>query len=213
MKTDELISLLATGNERLPANVATRRFAIALAAGVLGATLIMLATIGIRANLADDVDRPMFWVKFGFVAGLAFAALVATRRLARPGASLKRVPGLFATPLLFVWAVAVVVLFDAEPGQRLALVYGSTWVFCPFLIAMLSVPVFIAVIWAMKGLAPIRPRLSGAAAGFLAGATGAFVYCFHCPELDAPFLGIWYLIGMLIPTAIGALLGRRLLRW
>jgi hypothetical protein len=35
----------------------------------------------------------------------------------------------------------------------------------------------------------------------------------HCPEMAAPFLGFWYILGMLIPTAVGALLGNRLLRW
>jgi hypothetical protein len=31
--------------------------------------------------------------------------------------------------------------------------------------------------------------------------------------LAPPFIGIWYLIGMLIPTGIGAWLGPSLLRW
>jgi hypothetical protein len=38
-------------------------------------------------------------------------------------------------------------------------------------------------------------------------------YTLPCPELAAPFLGIWYLLGMLIPTAFGAWLGPRVLRW
>jgi hypothetical protein len=42
---------------------------------------------------------------------------------------------------------------------------------------------------------------------------GATAYSFHCPELAAPFLGTWYVIGILIPAAAGALLGPRLLRW
>ena len=58
-----------------------------------------------------------------------------------------------------------------------------------------------------------RLRWAGAASGFAAGSIGALVYTLHCPELAAPFLGIWYLLGMLIPTAIGAWLGPRLLRW
>ena len=69
------------------------------------------------------------------------------------------------------------------------------------------------MLWAMRGLAPTRLKLAGAAAGFTSGAVGAVVYCLHCPEMDAPFLGFWYLMGMLIPTAVGALLGPRLLRW
>jgi hypothetical protein len=78
---------------------------------------------------------------------------------------------------------------------------------------MLSVPSLIAVMWAMKGLAPTRPRLAGFAAGLLSGALAALVYSLHCPELDAPFVGFWYLIGMLIPAGAGALLGESQLRW
>ena len=55
--------------------------------------------------------------------------------------------------------------------------------------------------------------MTGATAGRLAGGVGALVYTLHCPELEAPFLGVWYVIGMAIPSVIGALLGPRLLRW
>lgn len=44
-------------------------------------------------------------------------------------------------------------------------------------------------------------------------AVGALVYALRCPEMAAPFLGIWYLLGILIPTALGAMLGPPLLRW
>jgi hypothetical protein len=49
--------------------------------------------------------------------------------------------------------------------------------------------------------------------GLLAGAAGATVYAIHCPELAAPFLGTWYVIGIAIPTVLGSLLGPRVLRW
>ena len=32
-------------------------------------------------------------------------------------------------------------------------------------------------------------------------------------RLDAPFLAVWYVLGMLVPTALGALVGPRVLRW
>ena len=47
----------------------------------------------------------------------------------------------------------------------------------------------------------------------MAGGAGAAVYALHCPELDAPFLAVWYVLGILMPVAAGALLGPRLLRW
>jgi len=69
------------------------------------------------------------------------------------------------------------------------------------------------VFWAMRGLAPTRPPLAGTAAGLLAGTVGALVYCLHCPEMGAPFIASWYLLGMLMPALLGAFLGRFLLRW
>jgi hypothetical protein len=65
----------------------------------------------------------------------------------------------------------------------------------------------------MKELAPTRLRLAGFSAGLLSGAVAAVVYCLHCPELGAPFVGFWYLLGMLIPASIGAFLGESFLRW
>jgi hypothetical protein len=42
---------------------------------------------------------------------------------------------------------------------------------------------------------------------------GALAYTFHCPELAASFLGVWYVLGMLIPAVAGAWLGPWWLRW
>jgi hypothetical protein len=84
---------------------------------------------------------------------------------------------------------------------------------CPFLIALIAAPVFIVLVLILRGLAPTRLALAGAAAGFAAGSMGALVYSLHCPELAAPFIGIWYLSGMLIPTMLGTWLGPWLLRW
>ena len=91
--------------------------------------------------------------------------------------------------------------------------WGSTWRVCPFLIAGLSLPILIAVLRAMRELAPTRLRLAGAAAGLSAGAAAATVYCLHCPEMAPPFVAFWYVIGILLATGAGALLGPRMLRW
>ena len=213
MRTDDLVSMLATGAGAVQPKQAARRFATAIAWGALGAALLMAPLLGLRADLAAAFLLPMFWVKLGFVAGLAAASLFAALRLSRPGMPLAWVPGALAAPVLAIWLLAAIALARADTAQRALLFFGNTWDECPFLIALLSVPAFVAAMWAMKGLAPTRLRLAGAAAGLLAGAVGALVYCLHCPEMAAPFIGVWYLLGMLIPSAVGALLGPRLLRW
>jgi hypothetical protein len=213
MKTDDLISLLATGTGAVEPHAAQRRYAKAVAVGALGALLMMLTMLSIRPDLADAAMLPMFWLKIGFVASVVAASLFAVLRLSRPGARIDWVARLIAAPVLVMWLIAACVLIQADPSARGELFYGSTSAYCPFLIALFSVPAFVSVIWAMQGLAPTRPRLAGFAAGLLAGATAALVYCLHCPEIEAPFVGFWYVLGMLIPAAAGAVLGRALLRW
>lgn len=213
MRTDDLVTMLATGAGAVRPNQAARRYAIAIPWGATGAALLMTILLGPHDDFAAAVMMPMFWVKVAFVTSFAAASLLAALRLSRPGLSLAWVPGVVSAPLLAIWLLAAFVLTRAEPAQRAGLFFGDTWNSCPFLIALLSAPVFIAVVWAMKGLAPTRLRLAGAAAGLLAGAVGTMVYSVHCSEMEAPFIGFWYLLGMLIPTAVGTLLGPRLLRW
>jgi hypothetical protein len=212
MKTDELVSLLAASAAPVPANAVGRRFALAMGWGVAGA-LLLLFTLGIRDDLAQAASELMFWIKPAFAAGLALAALVAAERLARPGMRLGLVRAALAAPVLLLWLVAAAVLLNAAPAQRAELIFGESWKACPFNIALISLPLFAATLWAMKGLAPTRLALAGAGAGLLAGALGALVYALHCPESAAPFLAVWYLLGIAIPTLAGAVLGPRLLRW
>ncbi len=213
MKTEELVKMLASGAGAVRPHAAARRYASAVGWGLLGAALLMVLMLGVRHDLARAVLLPMFWVKVVFVACLAAVSLIGAMRLSRPGSRLGWTTGALAAPVLAMWALAAFVLLRAPANVRAQLFFGETWDSCPFLIAMLSVPAFIAVFWAIKGLAPTRLRLAGAAAGLLAGAIGALVYCLHCPELEAPFVGFWYLLGILIPTAVGSVLGPRLLRW
>lgn len=213
MRTDELIAMLARGAGAVEPDALRRRYATALGWGAFGATLLMAIMLGVRPDLGEAARLPMFWVKLAFPAALLAGALLAALRLSRPGVRLGRAPAAIAAPVLAMWLLAAVVLFGAASGERDQLVFGDTWAYCPFYVAILSMPVFGALLWAMKGYAPTRPALAGAAAGLLSGAGGALVYALHCPEMAAPFLGIWYLLGILIPTALGAMLGPRLLRW
>jgi hypothetical protein len=213
MKTDELVTLLATGAEAVELDASSRRYAAALGWGAFGATLLMAILLGVRPDIDAAARLPMFWIKLAFPASVTVASLVAAARLSRPGVRLGWVPGALVAPVLAVWLLTAYVLLATPQPERAELIMGRTWQYCLFSLPMLSVPVFVATFWAMKGLAPTRLALAGAAAGLLAGAFGALVYALHCPEMEAPFLGVWYVAGMLIPAAAGALLGPIVLRW
>lgn len=213
MKTDDLIAMLASGPDVRVGAPPARVTALPLAGAVLASMLLMLVLLGPRADLAEEMALPAFWMKVVFAAGLAGAGWLSARRLSAPGMRITALPWWVAAPVAVLWCVACWTLLDAAPGERAGLFWGSTWRYCPILIAVLSLPVLAAALHVMRSLAPTRLRLAGAAAGLASGAAAALVYCLHCPEMSAVFVGFWYLLGMLIPTALGAMLGPRVLAW
>lgn len=213
MKTDELIHLLAADDRPVQRNAIEQRFLVATLAGMAGAGVLMLALFGLRPGLLATMALPMFWGKLVFAAALAAAGLALLRRMARPGMAVGHAALWLAMPPLVLWGMALWALSQVSAAERMPLILGSTWRTCPFSIAALSVPAFVASFWALRGAAPTRLAWAGAGAGLLAGALGALVYALHCPEMAAPFLAVWYLAGMAIPTALGALLAPHLLRW
>ena len=213
MRTDDLIFMFATGVTPVDRHVVSRRFGIAVATGAALAALLVAATLHVRADLAEVAVTPLFWAKVALPLSLALGALWMASRLARPGMATGACwPGV-TVPFAAVWLGAFYVLAQTPAAERAAAMLGQTWRVCPFNIAVLSVPVFIAVFWALRGLAPTRLRLTGAVGGLLSGAVATLAYCLHCPEMGVAFWGVWYVLGMLVPTAIGALLAPRLLRW
>jgi len=186
---------------------------MAVGLGAMAATVMLLLILPLRGDLLQALWLPMYWVKIGFVASLAGASLCAVLRLSRPGANLDGITLLVSLPVLVIWAIAAYSLINADPVERSRLFFGDTWMVCPLLIALLSLPIYLAIFRVMKDMAPTRPRAAGFAAGLLSGAIAATVYCLHCPEMGAPFIGFWYLLGMLVPAVIGAWQGNTRLRW
>jgi hypothetical protein len=214
MKTERLVAMLATGvGAEVPAAGVARRHARALLACVPAMLALVVVTYRLLPWLHQALAMPMFWVKVGFVAASAAAGLGLSARLSRPGARLGPWPLVLALPLVAIWGLAIAQWFGADPVQRGELLFGRTWRSCAFNIACVSIPGMIAFFWAVRGLAPTRLRLAGAVVGWLSGALGATVYSLHCPELTAPFLAVWYVLGMGLSAAIGAALGPRVLRW
>lgn len=213
MRTDDLIAMLARGPVAVDPRTTERRLSAAMALGAVVAAVLLALSLGPRADLAEAVRLPAFWLKVAFPLAIAAAAHAAASRLARPAGTLgAAAPGLVA-PFVAVWLFAAVELAQSAPGQRAGLLLGHTAASCIVSIALLAVPVFVAACLALRTLAPTRLRAAGAAAGLLAGAVSTLVYAFHCPEMEAPFIAVWYVLGMLLPCAVGASAGPRLLRW
>ena len=212
MKTEQLVSLLATRVEAVDRARVARHCASALGAGILATLAFTFSALHPPVS-SHYLSLPMFWVREIYCIALAFAGFFTVVRLARPGARLGWVPLGIIVPVLVMWISAALALQSTPQQAHPRMVLGNSALICPFLITLSAVPVFAAYLWILRSFAPTRLRLAGAAAGFAAGSIGAFLYSVHCAELAAPFIGIWYLLGMLIPTTIGALCGPRFLRW
>ena len=212
-KTDALIASLSEGLEPTPPGAVTRRIAIGLGAGGLVSAVLMIVWLGVRPDLAQAMTTPMFWVKFAYAALAGLALALALSRLARPGARVGALAVLAAAPFVLMALMAAGRLTMAEPGTHHALLMGASAKVCAYRIYIIGLPLLTGAIWAVRGLAPTRLTLAGVVAGGCAGAISAVIYGFHCDETAAPFVAIWYTLGMAAVAVLGGLAGTRLLRW
>ncbi len=211
MRTDDLIRMLATQAGPAPRAVVWRRLA--------PVALLGLATSTVLALLAHDLiprellAHPLWWLKWGYAATLAAGAAWLTGRLARPAAADQAPRRALALALFTMALLGIADGLMAEPARRLPQLLGHSWHTCSLSVFMLSLPTLAGCIWALRGLAPTQLRRAGAAAGLCAGALGAMGYALVCEETAPSFVAVWYTLGMVAASLLGALLGPRLLRW
>jgi hypothetical protein len=213
VKTDELIALLARDATPVKRGALPLRIALPALIGAIAAFVILVPWIGIRPDLAEAVGGSNFWMKTIYTFGFGVAGFALVERLSRPGAK-----GRFGWIIIALWAAMAIAfasrqLMTQAPDQMYAAMMGSSWDTCPWRILVLSLPGLALILWTMRRFAPTRPVLAGAAAGLLAGGLGATIYGLHCQETAAPFVAIWYSLGMALSTLTGAVFGSRVLRW
>jgi hypothetical protein len=189
------------------------RLLAGIAIGAAISVFLVLALLGPRPDMRDAMGTWMFWLKLAYPLSLALIAGLAAERLARPAASARARVLWIAAPLLFIFALGALEFIFAPPAARMPLLMGDSARVCPFFVLSASVPPLAGLVWAMRGLAPTRLREAGAAIGLAAGGAGAFAYAWHCTETGAPFLAVWYTLGIAAATLLGWLLGPRTLQW
>jgi len=187
MRTTDLIELLARDVRVTPPGAVNRKLLAALIAGA--AVTFAIVALGLRCQpLLAVAQQPWFWMKAAYTGLLTVAGIVIVRRLSMPGATVGAAPVAAAVIILVMLGLGGGQILSAAPGARLALWLGHTWKVCSPLILLLALPIYGCLIAAIRRLAPTRPALTGAAAGFAAGALAATLYGLHCPEQAAAFV-------------------------
>ncbi len=211
MKTDDLINLLA---QDAPVRMRIgKALTMAVVAGTLISGGIFFSIIGFRADIDSAMETVRFLFKFVVTVALAVTACTVVFRIGRPGASL-RVWGwaLLAAPVLLLAAAAVeMAVMPADSwGARMI---GHNARFCLTLIPLLSIGPLACFLFALRHGAPEKPGAAGAVAGLAASGIAATFYASNCTDDSPLFVLLWYPIAIAIVTAVGYVLGKRLLRW
>ena len=213
MKTDDLIAILADDLKPARRGMVARWLLLGLVIGAGLSTLLMMTTIGPRPDLHAAMQLKAFWVKFLYTLALAGLGFALVARQSRAGQDSRKLAMALALPVAALMVLAAIQL-SAPYADTAALVMGNTWMVCPWLILMLSLPLTLCLLLVdAPACAHPAGTLAGAAAGLLSGAIAATIYGFHCPEMAAPFLLIWYTLGIAFSAGFGAVLGPRLLAW
>jgi hypothetical protein len=211
MKTDDLISMLAE-DAPVRSNLG-RSLNYALVIGVVMSAALLVATIGIRHDMANAIETARVLCKILVTLVLALTACHLVFRIGRPGVPLKLSGcALAIAPVLL--AVAVLTELIVVPSDAWAAsMIGRNARFCLMFIPLLSLAPLGGFLWALRHGAPERPGLAGATAGLAAGAIAAAIYAWHCPDDSPLFVAVWYTTAISAVTAIGALVGSKILRW
>ena len=211
--SERLIGRLAEDLRPVPRLAVARRLMLGVGMGAAVSAVLIAFALGLRPDMPQAVGEAMFWVKLAYTLAIGGVALWACERLARPASAAdRRLPWLLV-PALVVTLLAGWQLARAAAPLRMPMVMGRTADVCPWLILAFSLPPLAGLVWAIRGLAPTRLRLTGTIVGLAAGGIGASVYALHCDESTAPFLAVWYSLGVAAAAVLGWLAGPRLLRW
>jgi hypothetical protein len=214
VKTDELIGSLAAGLEPLTPGAMFLRL---LAAAGMGAAVtfgIVALGYGLRTDLASAIEGWDFWRKLSFTAAVAMLGLWVVLHASRPGRRLAPKLALLALPFLLIFVMAGVELAHLPSAEaRTAAWLGQSWAVCPWNIIALALPPALLLLRSVRHFAPTRPAVAGLAVGLASGGLAATFYGLHCPEGSASFIATWYALGLAGCGVVGALAGRRFLRW
>jgi hypothetical protein len=213
MQTSDLIQQLSTQVMPVKRQSLTRRLLLVWSIGFFIALVMLLISTGVRRDLSAAVLTLPFWIKWGYTLSLVVIGVMLVMRFARPEQQSKHVLWWLMLPALLLLLIATYDLAQAPAEQIHHMWMGHSALRCPWNIFAISLPVFVALMLIMRKFAPTQLPTAGFVAGCLAGASGATVYALLCNESAAPFILVWYSLGMLLPGLLGAALGSKILRW
>jgi hypothetical protein len=211
VQTDELIRGIVA-DLPTPTGSVAKILTICLLLSLTFSFAIMFLWLGPRPELSEALRSAPFWIKAGYTFMIGTAGLFAIERLGRPGATAVSSFTILGVTIAVLALSAGAEIAMAPPSERHEIWLGNSSSICPWMIAVLSLPLLVGAFLSLRRLAPTHYATAGAAAGIMAGGYGACIYSLHCTEYALSFLATWYTFGVLLVAGLGALFSR-FLRW
>jgi hypothetical protein len=211
LKTEELIAALA--RDRVATTAPARLLARTFPFAVLAAFMLLLATLGLRADLLQVLAQPRFAFKLLVTLCLAIPALLLLPRVATPlpqAGPWQR--ALWLAPLVLLAGVLLeLAVLPGDLWMPSAMGRNARW--CLTMVPLLAAVPLAATLYCLRQAAPAHPARAGAVAGLVSGGFAAAIYALHCTDDSPLFVALWYTTAVLLVTAVGAGLAARLARW
>jgi hypothetical protein len=212
MDTDQLIRTLAADNTQRALPVGIILLLALMAATPVSAAMFLLG-LGVRPDVMVAMRNPFFDLKFVVTTALAISAAAVSLHLSRPEASLQGWGWLLMAPIVVIACGIASEMMLPQRLPMLARLVGHNSLLCMSAIPVLSLPILAAAMFGLRHGAPARPAATGAIAGLLSAGTAATLYAAHCTDDSPLFVATWYTIAAGIVALIGALIGKRVLRY
>ena len=211
MKTEDFISLLS--QDLSPRWRFRSVLAGAVAGGIVIAAILFFAGIGFRPDIAKAIRSVRFLFKFVVTISLAVTAVKALLVLGRPANNFARKYLVLAAAPALLACAATIKLIVIPRNQWVSNLVGHNAPFCLTLIPLLAIGPLACLILALRQGAPSYPGLAGAVAGLAASGIAATFYAANCDDDSPLFVITWYPLAILMVSATGYFIGRKLLRW
>jgi len=212
MKTEDLIKAISADTDA-PCTPISRVLLMAGVGGAAVAAIVFLVLIPLRPDFAAALPTGRFLYKWLLTLTLVVTSMAVVVQLARPqSVPTSRLLLLIVAPLVLIAGIAVELL-TVPADYWMPTMRGRNAIGCLLLIPLLSAMPLAALFLALQEGAPARPALAGGVAGLAAAGIGATLYATHCMDDSPLFMAAWYVLGIGLVAAIGAILGPRLLRW
>lgn len=212
METDQLIRTLAADNAYRSRSVGIV-FALALIAATPLSTAIFMMGLGFRPDIMMAMHNPFFDLKFVVTLALAIPAIAVSLHLSRPEASLQGWGWLLLAPIVVLACAISGEMMLPQPLPMLTRLVGHNAMVCTMAIPLISLPLLAAALIGLRRGAPARPATAGAIAGLSSAGLAATLYASHCTDDSPLFVATWYTVAAAFTAGLGALIGRKVLRY